>query len=331
MRLGTQEAPLASIDNDNSSFVSRRRRVDWPLLEGVPGPHPPAPKVVERPIQAPLAALLSALGDVVALESPDAILRRAVEVAHEKIGLVRAAIFMLDRARQMMLGTWGADLQGAILDQHRITFALSDFDREAFRRARDEGAPFTVFDDCPIVEHRGHQTRKAGRGWVAWTPISSAHGPIGVLINDAALSGAPVDSTQQAHAAILCALLGTILDPARGLPGTGGLGKTRRRRVVTAAVDMLAENPSADASTIAGRLEVGVSWFARVFKAELGMSLVEYRNRLRLDRVDALLEQGRTTLLRAAKAAGFGSYAQFHRVFREIRGMTPRRYLQHRR
>jgi transcriptional regulator GlxA family with amidase domain len=63
----------------------------------------------------------------------------------------------------------------------------------------------------------------------------------------------------------------------------------------------------------------------------MGMSLVEYRNRLRLDRVDALVEQGQTTLLQAARRAGFGSYAQFHRVFRSVRQMTPRKFLQHRR
>ncbi len=38
-----------------------------------------------------------------------------------------------------------------------------------------------------------------------------------------------------------------------------------------------------------------------------------------------------TTLLQAALAAGFGSYAQFHRVFREVRRMTPREFLQSRR
>ena len=57
------------------------------------------------------------------------------------------------------------------------------------------------------------------------------------------------------------------------------------------------------------------------------MSLVEYRNRLRLDRFAVLLDRGRTNLLEAALAAGFGSYAQFHRVFRALRHMTPREYL----
>ena len=83
------------------------------------------------------------------------------------------------------------------------------------------------------------------------------------------------------------------------------------------------------AATLAAFIVGGsVGWFARVFKAEMGMSLVEYRNRLRLDRFAVLLDRGRTNLLEAALAAGFGSYAQFHRVFRGVRRMTPREFLR---
>ena len=312
------------------SPMTRRRRVDWPLILGPPGREPPAPKVVERSIRGQLAALLSAFDDILSVENSDAIIRRSVEVARTKIGLPRVAIFLFDGSRKMMLGTWGSDLQGNIVDEHQIMYALSTPDREALRRAKEEGAHFTVFDDCPIVEHHGGETRVAGRGWVAWTPILSVHAPIGMMFNDAGLSGAPVDETKQAYAAILCSLLGTILDPVRGVPGAGKdiATDTKGRRLVTSAAAMLAENPEIDARTIARRLEISVGWFARVFKAEMGMSLVEYRNRLRLDRVDALLEQGRTTLLQAALRAGFGSYAQFHRVFRSIRHVTPRKFLQ---
>jgi AraC-like DNA-binding protein len=326
---------------ETASSASRRRRVDWPLImnlgasSGQRGHDLPAPKVVERPVRGQLASLLSAFDDVLALENPDAVLRMAVEVAREKIGLTRAAVFLLDGSRNMMLGTWGTDLQGAIVDEHRIMFSLSHTDREAFRRAREEGAHFTVFDACPIVEHRGAESRVVGRGWTAWTPIMSIHAPIGMLFNDAGLSGGPVDEVKQAHAAILCSLLGTILDPVRAVPGAGanGAGETKGRRLANAAAAMLADDPTMDAREIAKRLEVSVGWFARVFKAEMGLSLVEYRNRLRLDRVDAMLGQGkgRTTLLQAALAAGFGSYAQFHRVFRDVRRMTPRAFLQQRR
>jgi len=315
--------------------VSRRRRVDWPLIlgHGPSSPATPAPKVVERTIRGQLAVLLSAFDEILALEDPDAILRHSVEIARDKIGLTRAGICLLDQSRNMMLGTWGTDLEGNIVDEHQIMYSLNDADREAFRRARKEGAHFTVFEDCPIVEHRGSESRVVGRGWLGCTPIMSTHATIGMLFNDAGLTGAPVDETKQAHAAILCSLVGTILDPARAVPGAakGGVGHTQGQRLVMTAASMLAENPSIDARAIARRLEVSVGWFARRFKAEMGMSLVEYRNRLRLDRVDALLAEGKTTLLEAALAAGFGSYAQFHRVFRSIRHLAPREFLQRRR
>jgi len=319
-------------DIDLPSSVNRRRRVDWPLIVGPPGTGVPRPKVVDRPMQAQLGALLSAFGDVLALDSRDAILRRAVEVARDKIGLERAAIFLCDRTRNVMLGTWGSDLGGAIVDEHHIMYSLSDPDREAFRRAAEDGAPFTVFDDCPIVEHHGSETRVVGRGWGAWTPIVSARAPVGMLFNDAALSGAPVDETKQAHAAILCALLATILDPARGVPGTGnaGPGPSRRQRLVATAAAMLADDPTLAAQAIARQFNVTFAWFVRVFKAEMGMSLVEYRNRVRLDRVDALLRQSPMPIGEAALAAGFGSYAQFHRVFRKLRDAAPRDYLRRR-
>ena len=43
-----------------------------------------------------------------------------------------------------------------------------------------------------------------------------------------------------------------------------------------------------------------------------------------------LVDRGGTNLLEAALTAGFGSYAQFHRVFRALRKMTPSEYLQSR-
>jgi len=66
---------------------------------------------------------------------------------------------------------------------------------------------------------------------------------------------------------------------------------------------------------------------ARVFRAELGVSLVQYRNRLRLERFFELVEHRGGNFSDAAHTAGFGSYAQFHRVFRKLVGTTPREYV----
>lgn len=74
--------------------------------------------------------------------------------------------------------------------------------------------------------------------------------------------------------------------------------------------------------------ELGVSpgHLARSFKREMGVSLVDYRNRLRIDRFfEAIHRAGSSgNLLDAALEAGFGSYAQFHRVYRKFLGTTPR-------
>jgi AraC-like DNA-binding protein len=311
------------------AVATRRRRVDWPIILG---PEIPVPRVVDRTVHGKLAALLAAFDELLALEEQDAILKRAVELALERIGLMRVGIFLLDRQRNVMLGTWGTDLGGKLVDERHIMYDVSDTDREAFRRAEEEGAHFTVFDNCPIVEHHRGETRVVGRGWVTCTPIRSTRAPIGIMFNDTGVTGQPVDEAKQAHAAILCSLLGTILDPARGslAHGAAPTDETPGRRVVTATVAMLAKDPAMGGKQIAAKLDLSLSRLARVFKAEMGMSLVEYRNRLRLDRFAVLLDKGRTNLLEAALAAGFGSYAQFHRVFRALRRMTPREYLHRR-
>jgi AraC-like DNA-binding protein len=292
----------------------------------------PAPRVLDESVPRSFLALLSTFDEVLALEDPEAILRRAVALARERIGLVRVAIFLLDRRRHLMLGTWGTDLAGDVVDEHEIMYAVSDVDREAFRRAQEEGAHFTVFDGCPIVEHHGGETVIGGRGWVACTPIRSGDATIGMLFNDAGVSGAPVDPAKQAQAAILCSLLGTLLDPIRSRRGLGAIAPEESSgRELTAAVGAaLAKDPTRHAKDIAADLGVSLGRLARVFKAEMGMSLVEYRNRLRLDRFTTLLEGGRRSLLDAALEAGFGSYSQFHRVFRALRRATPREYLRRR-
>jgi AraC-like DNA-binding protein len=278
-----------------------------------------------------MAALLSTFGEIRSLEDPDAVIRRAVELARRRIGLARVAIFLYDKGRDLMLGTWGSDLRGRLVDEHQIMYAVSDPDREAFRRAEEDAEHFTVFDDCPIIEHQGSETLIRGRGPAAWTPIVSAHARIGMLFNDAGLTGAPIDAAKQAQAAILCSFLGTVLDPVRGSQSAGDPiadESSSARRLATAAAKILAGSPGLGGAEIAARLDVSLGRLAHVFKAEIGMSMVDYRNRVRLDRFTMLLDKGRRNLLEAALAAGFGSYAQFHRVFRALRHVTPRDYLR---
>ena len=278
-----------------------------------------------------LSALISAFDELLQLEDVDATLRRAAEIALERIGLKRVGIFLLDAPRNLMLGAWGTDLSGNLVDEHHVMYDLGENDREVFRRAATQGIPFTVIENCPIVEQRPSETKVVGQGWVACTPIRSARAAVGMIFNDAALSGEPLDPAKQARLAILCSLLGTVLDLTRGQGGHGrGTRSSEGHPLVRQTVRLLAKDPSLGGKDLAAALDISLSRLARVFKVEMSMSLVEYRNRLRLERFQVLLDAGGENLLAAALAAGFGSYAQFHRVFRALRGSTPRAYLRER-
>jgi AraC-like DNA-binding protein/quercetin dioxygenase-like cupin family protein len=63
---------------------------------------------------------------------------------------------------------------------------------------------------------------------------------------------------------------------------------------------------------------------SRLFKQQTGIALVDFRNRQRVEKFLALYGTGqRVTMLAAALAAGFGSYPQFHRVFKRVMGSSP--------
>jgi AraC-like DNA-binding protein len=309
--------------------VNARRRVDWPVILK---PDQPTPAVVASSVQDDLGSVLAAFDELLTLEDSDQILRRAVELLREKIGLIRVGLFLLDARRQLMLGTWGTDLEGRTVDEHHLMYDLGDNDRQAFKRAGKDGIHFTVMENCPIVVQLETETRVVGRGWVVCTPIRSARGDIGMLFNDAGLTGAPVDQAQQGRTAIICSLLGTILDVTHHEPGrrTSGPLSASSHPMVVHALRLLAKDPSLTGKHLAVKLGISLSRLARVFKSDTGLSLVEYRNRLRLERFQVLVDAGGENLLDAALAAGFGSYAQFHRVFRALRGATPREYLRKR-
>ena len=68
---------------------------------------------------------------------------------------------------------------------------------------------------------------------------------------------------------------------------------------------------------------------SRLFKQQTGVALVDFRNRQRVEKFLDFYGTGqRRTMLDAALEAGFGSYAQFHRVFKRVRGCSP---VEHRR
>lgn len=64
----------------------------------------------------------------------------------------------------------------------------------------------------------------------------------------------------------------------------------------------------------------------KLFRKQMGLSLSDFREKTRLDRVARLMEGRNTDLTAAALAAGFGSYSAFHRAFRRNHGVSPREF-----
>lgn len=78
---------------------------------------------------------------------------------------------------------------------------------------------------------------------------------------------------------------------------------------------------------IARRVGLSQSQLARLFRRQTGLSLIDFRNRVRVERFRRLYGRGgRLSMLQAALDSGFGSYPQFHRVFRQVVGVSPQEH-----
>lgn len=95
---------------------------------------------------------------------------------------------------------------------------------------------------------------------------------------------------------------------------------------VRKAVDLLAgSDGDQNLGQLARRCGVSEAYLSRVFAKEVGVPLSRYRNRLRLSRFLELYRAPvRRTVTEAVYAAGFGSYAQFYKVFAQTYGCGPR-------
>ncbi|HKG62663.1 MAG TPA: AraC family transcriptional regulator [Solirubrobacteraceae bacterium] len=94
--------------------------------------------------------------------------------------------------------------------------------------------------------------------------------------------------------------------------------------VETVARRLQLDPDAGDLDALARTVGLSPSHLSRTFKAQTGVSITRFRNQRRLERFRVIYGDGRhTTTLAAALEAGFGSYAQFFRVFRAETGTSP--------
>lgn len=76
-------------------------------------------------------------------------------------------------------------------------------------------------------------------------------------------------------------------------------------------------------SKFAQASNISISLFRQLFGRQYGMSPVQYRNRLRIDRATAILSKGGCTVSEVAYACGFENIGYFCRYYKKITGETP--------
>ena len=84
-------------------------------------------------------------------------------------------------------------------------------------------------------------------------------------------------------------------------------------------------NESSSVEELAKHCGLSASRIVPLFHKEVGMTITEFRNRRKLDRFFTIYSpKGPHNLMSCALDAGFGSYAQFYRIFTSIMGCSPR-------
>lgn len=107
-------------------------------------------------------------------------------------------------------------------------------------------------------------------------------------------------------------------------------GETQMHPAVRRALDLLASRTSKITGMVELASTCGVSaeYLSRIFKQQVGVTASKYRNSMKLGRFwEAYHGLSQKNLAEASHAAGFGSYAQFYRVFKDAYGDGPRELL----
>ena len=123
-------------------------------------------------------AVVAAADELMLCPDLDTLFRRAVELAREKLGVERCAIFVEENG--WARGTYGTDLAGHTTDERAFRKPLEEHYGRQVPPSPPKGPSWFVLDH-PRVEWDGKVHRQIGEGWTVLTPIRFSDRPIGVF------------------------------------------------------------------------------------------------------------------------------------------------------
>ncbi len=96
--------------------------------------------------------------------------------------------------------------------------------------------------------------------------------------------------------------------------------------LVRRVLDLIQEDPTIQVVKICEKIHTSRGYISGLFHDQMGLTIPEFRNRVRLEQFFENYQTSRN-ILDCALDSGFGSYAQFYRVFLKMTGKTPRTFL----
>jgi AraC-like DNA-binding protein len=292
---------------------------------------PSADEESQPALAGELATIMAAVDRLAQIDDLDRLTREAVEFARETLGIERVCIYLVEDTEPevVLRGTWGTSDRGVTIDERRLAHIYAREEFEVLQALHGRGALWVYHSLEPQTNDRRRLPwTREDRDWLATTPLVYAREIVAVFYNDTGISKAPFDAAKQAKLAVFGGLLAGLTKDrlARQPVDRSRTPVPMTSRFIHKVLYDLEREPHLSGDELAARFRVSAGHLARTFKAEVGCSLVEYRNRLRLVRFFAIMRTGKLSLLEAATQAGFGSYAQFLRVHRQLTGLAPREY-----
>jgi signal transduction histidine kinase len=159
-----------------------------------------------------LNGVVEAADELITYTDSDTFYCRAVELAREKLGVERCAIFLLDSETKTMHGTYGTDLHGNTTNEHGAIWNAKDTPL-IFQM---HNLPWTIIEQEHAYWESGKLIHNPQRGWVAHTLLRIANQPMGVFLNDTALTKAPPNGMLQETIHLYCSLLGSLIQRLQG-------------------------------------------------------------------------------------------------------------------
>lgn len=245
--------------------------------------------------------------------SPERPVHRHVELEFNMVLQGSAAYLVADRRYELGSGSmvWLFPEQEHILINDSPDFSMwtAVFKPNLLRHACRSAESAPLLEPCP-----------AGR-FCAQLSVRSVAG-LKMLCEDVARVKEDIDLFNSGLAYLLLAAWAAFRHPEHFAEGVG-----IHPAVEQAARILSEEAESCSISVLARRVGLSASRLSTLFPEQIGLSLADFRNKQRLERFLALYDGGfEGTLMRAALEAGFGSYPQFHRVFKELTGYSPAEY-----